>query len=150
MRDLANYGMRWSLQNGVLTVIANDDYLPGVAVKLNSQTGMVGFPESTQQGIEVTCLINPQIQVGNQVQIDNKDITTATIKNFYLNSIGDSVANSLYATVDQSADGQYRVIVIEHSGDTREVEWHSHLTCLRINQSPQAGAPAVFPYGPNG
>jgi len=150
MRDLANYGMRWSIQDGVLTVVANDDVLPGQAIVLNSQTGLIGFPESTQQGINVTALINPNFRVGGQVQINQKDITQTTIKNQYLNSLNDGVAANLLATIDTSNDGTYRIIVVEHEGDTRDNNWFSDLVCLSINANPQPGAPAVFPYGPNG
>jgi hypothetical protein len=64
----------WWIQNGTILVDQPDNYLPGTAVVLNAQTGMIGMPEDTQQGIMVTSLINPAIQVGGQIKLDNASI----------------------------------------------------------------------------
>jgi hypothetical protein len=158
MRDLANtYNCRWSLQNGVLTLIPLDSYLPGTAVKLNSSTGMVGVPEATDQGIQIQALINPRFAVGGQVQLNNKDITATVLKQQFFPGLGDI---SLVATVagqtqndqlqtspvDSSLDGFYRILVIEHEGDTRGDAWYSNLTCLNINPGVAADE-SVLPYG---
>jgi hypothetical protein len=146
MRDLANtFSSRWSIQQGVLTLIPNDSYIPGTAVLMNSATGMIGVPEATEQGITVKCLLNPSLQVGHLVQINNKDITETSIKQQFYPSYQDL---NFIATVDGSTDGQYRIIVLEHIGDTRSQEWYSELVCLLLDPSAQpAGQPSVAPYG---
>ena len=47
---------RWSIQNGVVTLVPNTGYLPGQAVEINSATGMIGAPEQTDNGIVVAYL----------------------------------------------------------------------------------------------
>lgn len=144
MRDLAETNnVRWSIQNGVVTLIPLAGYLPGDIVVINSATGMVGVPEATDQGILVQTLLNPKIGVGRRVQINNKDITSTLIKQQFFPGYSDL---NLPATVDSVGDGIYRVIVIEHEGDTRDVSWYTRLTCLLIDPSAAPDA-AVAPYG---
>jgi len=145
MRDLAaTNNVRWSIQGGVLTLIPITGYLPGEAVPINSSTGMIGSPEATEQGVLIQCLLNPLIKVGTAVQLNNKDITATTIKNQLFPGYQDL---SYVAKVDSTApDALYRVIVIEHRGDTRDTEWYTKLTCLLIDQSAPANN-SVAPYG---
>jgi hypothetical protein len=64
---------RWSIQNGVLTLVPITGYLPGQAVQINSATGMIGTPEQTEGGIMIRCYLNPFINIGQLVQINNAD-----------------------------------------------------------------------------
>lgn len=128
----ATANARFSIQNGVVTFVPLTGYLPGQAVQLNSLTGMVGTPETTDNGIQVTCLLNPLIKIGGQIQINNKDITQTIIK--------DRVGLNQFAEVapfiaDATEDGFYRVLVAEHSGDTRGQDWYTKITALSLDQT---------------
>lgn len=136
---------RWSVQNGKLTIVPLDSYLQSEAIVINSSTGMIGVPEATDQGIMVETLLNPQIQIGKTIRLNNADITTTIIKEQFFPGYNDL---NLVANVDTSTDGLYRVIVAEHTGDTRGQEWYTHITCLLIDSTAAgAGNPAVLPYG---
>jgi hypothetical protein len=138
LRDLSQtIGARWSIQNGVLVVIPNTGYLQGEPVKLNSSSGLVGIPEATENGIFVTSLLNAGFRVGYPILINEADITQTDIREQFFPGIRDV---NLVATVDPSTEGLYRVIVVEHEGDTRGNEWYSHLTCLSIDPSAPVGA----------
>lgn len=130
-------GFRWSLQNGKLVLIANTAYLPGTAVILNAQTGMLGTPEQTQDGIRVDALLNPQIQIGTTVQLKNADITQSDFSADY---------TAFNYPPPLSGNGQYRVLVSEYEGDTRGTEWYSHLTCISVDPS-SAPSNSVQAYG---
>lgn len=135
MRNLARTGgAQWSLQNGKITVIPLTSYLPGEAVKLNSQTGMIGLPEQTEDGIKIRCLLNPKIQIGTQVQIDQASIQRATVS---LNLTDVNQTEAAFPPVTN--DGFYTVLVHEMEGDTRDNEYYSELTCLSISKSAPAG-----------
>jgi hypothetical protein len=123
---------RWSIQNGVVTLVPNTGYLPGTAVEINSATGMLGTPEQTDNGIIVRCLLNPAIKIGQAVKINNADINQTTIKSQFWPSY-----TSQYYPATVANDGMYRVIVAEHSGDTRGKgdDWYTELTCLDIDPS---------------
>ncbi len=126
---------RWSIQSGTLTLIPNDGYLTGnEIVELNSWSGMLGVPESTENGIEVSCYLNPQIQVGQLVRINNKEINQASRSG----PIMFPQRLSQYYPASTSADGVYRVLVVEHTGDVRGNEWRTDLTCLTVDVSSKS------------
>jgi hypothetical protein len=128
---------RWSIQNGQINITPLDGYLPGQIVDLNGQTGLIGRPEQTIDGVMAKCLINPKIQIGGLVRIDNKAVNQTVNPNrgekFILPHDQWASAGLLYANV--TADGLYRVYVIEYEGDTRGQPWYSNLTLLAINES---------------
>lgn len=139
-RNAANTSLTsWSLQNGKLVMIPITSYLPGEAVVLTSKTGMVGMPEQTNDGIKIKSLLNPKLLIGTRVQINNADVQRALFSTqFTAINIPPSIA----------ADGFYKVLVVEHVGDTRGQEWYSDMVCLVVNSSAPP-ATSVNPYGAN-
>jgi hypothetical protein len=121
----------WSIQNGVLTFIQKSGYKSGEAVEINSQTGMVGIPEQSLQGIEIKTLLNPLIAIGGRVKINNADVNQTTNSANSNRAYWQQPSDRMYAST--AADGIYRVLVCEHSGDTRGTEWYSSLTCLSLD-----------------
>lgn len=116
----------WSIQDEKITFISKKSYLPGERVVLTSKTGMIGAPQQTNEGVNVKCLLNPLIKIGSRIQIDNK-----SIQQYKINlSVPNSPAN---IPAPLTADGVYYVLVCEHSGDTRGIEWYSSLICLNID-----------------
>lgn len=124
-------GMTWNIQNGKINIKPLTGYLPGEAVKLTAKTGLIGIPEATTNGVEVTTLINPRYQVGGRVQIDNASINTLIVRE----QAGFPRQNSFTAPATVTEDGFYRILVIENRGDTRGNEWYSSLTCLAVDPS---------------
>lgn len=136
MRTLAKANnCRWSIQNGVLTLIPITGYLPGQAVAINSATGMIGSPEQTNNGIKITCYLNPLIKVGQAVKINNADLSQVAFQQQY----GPGYKQQFYYAT-KSNDGVYRVLVAEHQGDTRGNDWFTELTCLDIDPSSPANS----------
>jgi hypothetical protein len=127
LRDVAqNSQSSWSIQDEKITFVKKKSYLPGERVVLTSKTGMIGTPQQTNEGVNVKCLLNPNIKIASRVQIDN-----ASIARFKINlSIPNSAAN---IPAPLTADGVYYVLVVEHTGDTRGIEWYSNLICLNID-----------------
>ena len=72
VRELNNLGrgngFYWSIQNGVLEVIPSDGHLPGDVV-ITPDSGLVGTPTITDNGVKVSCLLNPAIRPNRVVQI---------------------------------------------------------------------------------
>lgn len=132
VRDIADSNeASWSIQNGMLQMIPLDGYLPGQIVEVNSRSGMIGLPELTEQGISARVLINPSIRVGGLIRINNKDINQLVQKNetdpTKFNTFG-----GIQRLASVSADGLYRVYVVEHIGDTRGQEWYSNIIALAV------------------
>lgn len=141
--EVQSIGATWSIQNGQINVIPLDGYLPGQAVVLNAETGLIGRPEQTQDGIRVRCLINPKIIVGGLVKIDNTSINQTLQKNPNAAPLAYNQYVGLQQFASVTADGIYRVYVAEHKGDTRGHDWYTDLTCLTVNPVTQK----VLPYG---
>lgn len=137
----------WSVQNGTLKEIPLTGYLDGEIVIINSQTGLVGTPETTQQGITLTCLLNPKIFVGNRIQLNNREINQTIITNRVAAGPNGQAALGQFAS--ESADGIYRVCANEFDGDTRGNPWYSHLTVIAVDPSA-APAASVSLYGGTG
>jgi hypothetical protein len=135
---------RWSIQNGQLQMVSQTGYRPGTAVVLNSSTGMIGMPQQTQGGIDVTCLLNPNIKIAGLVQIDNASIQRSLVGGLALRA--PATAENPTGRTDNlpgflpklTNDGFYMVLVCEHEGDTRGQPWYSKLTCLGVDQSSPA------------
>ncbi|MCK1783437.1 hypothetical protein L9Z73_03390 [Pseudomonas sp. TNT11] len=139
----------WSIQDGKLTLIPNNAYLPGEAVVVTSATGMIGLPEQTQNGINVRTLLNPGIRIGKRLQINNTSIQQYR----YGLSISAGSSNSFVKQQANIADdGFYKAFVVDHYGDTRGNEWYTDTICLSIDSTvpigllPQTGG--VGPVGP--
>jgi hypothetical protein len=94
---------------------------------LNAQTGLVGMPHQTDEGINLKCLINPNLDLDSWVKLDNQSIIQ--------NQLGFGVPQTLL-----DMDGLYRIIAIEATGDTRGQEWYFDITA--INQL--SSLPSMF------
>lgn len=137
----------WSIQNGKISVIPLDGYLPNEPIVLSSANGMVGIPEQQIDGIKIKNLLDPRLVPGQLVKIDNNSINkviaadpkASPFQNFPFDK---RVALPvLLATV--ANDGLYRIYVAEYEGDTRGGPWYVNLTCLAVN----ATTGKVKPYG---
>jgi hypothetical protein len=135
LRTLARTGLAsWSLQNGKITMVPLTGYAKGEAVVINSQTGMVGLPQQTEDGVTVQCLLNPKIVIGTQVQLNEGTVQRAQVS-LNLSSVNQTEA----AFPPVPTDGFYYAMVVEHEGDTRDNEYYSTLTCLTVDKTAPAG-----------
>lgn len=134
-----NTGTSWSIQDGKLNFVPETAYIPGEVPIITAQTGLIGLPEQTQNGISLKVLLNPNIKIGQVVKLDN-----ASIQRYrYSLAINQATQNQF---VEQNAkindDGLYYVMIANHSGDTRGQDWYSDLICLAVDASiPQGFIP---------
>jgi hypothetical protein len=125
-------GTTWSVQDGKLQLVPLTSVLPNQAVLLTSKTGLVGTPEQTNDGIKAKCLLNPMLKIGVRVKINEDEVAEAKLPD----STKDASANK---PADISKDGIYRLLVVEHGGDTRGNDWYSDLVCLDVDASAPPG-----------
>jgi len=116
----------WSIQDGKVQFVKLTGVLPSQAVVLNSKSGLIGTPEQTNDGITVRCLLNPQLKIAGKVQIDQEDIAQAKLPDT-------SSSAEVNKPVEIEDDGFYRLLVVEHKGDTRGNDWYSDLVCLGVD-----------------
>lgn len=101
-------GFYWSVQNGVMEVIPSDGHLPG-EVLINAQSGMIGSPTITDNGVKVKCLLNPAIRPNRTVKVESEVLE--------MNSQGDT----------------YRVSKVDFSGDNRQGDFIASVHGEAIN-----------------
>jgi hypothetical protein len=121
-----SYGLNWGIQNGALQWLPWSAYKPGDAVVLNSRTGLIGVPTQTPDGINVRSLLNPSIGLFSRVQINQKLIQQAAQSQAF---------GALNALPSVTSDGQYKVIWLAHTGDTRGTPWFTEFVCVSIDPS---------------
>lgn len=98
---------------------------------LTVETGMVGMPQLTSEGLNVKCLLNPKLKRKGRIRIDMSSLQTES----YDISWGGSGVDQPYKNpkTAANADGMFIIQAIEHSGDTRGDEWYTTLICTAIN-----------------
>ncbi len=121
----------WTIDDGKLQIIPIQGYLPDEAVVLNFESGLIGTPEQTEEGIKIRALLNPLLVPGGRVQVDSGLIKEQTFNTKY-------GAPNFRSFLD--ADGFYRIIATEHEGDTRGNSWYTDLICVSIDDSAPVGS----------
>lgn len=125
-------GLEWGYGAGGLVMIRKDQTYKQDedVIVLNARTGLIGRPTVTADGVEATCLLQPRIDLGSLVQIDNDTIQTQS----YDTAVqADILQNAAASGGFTSADGLYRVIGREHIGDTRGNDWYTHIICAGVH-----------------
>lgn len=125
-------GANWSIQDGQLVIVSTNDVLPGEAVVIRADTGMLGAPEITDKGIVVRCLLNPTLRVNGAIKLDNNGIKVKRQKAEALASKGQKAAPTTPVRLDP--DGIYKVLKITHKGDNRGPDWVSEIECIGLDQ----------------
>lgn len=140
LADIArDYNARWSIQNGTLVMVLNTGYLPGTALVINSNTGMIGIPEATDNGVQVQIELNPLVKIGGLVQLNQDSISNyPNMSAGFLNNSTLVRGTTPFYSATVTTDGFYRVMSVEHEGDTRGGQsspWSSSLICLAVDQT---------------
>jgi len=137
----AQCGATWQLVDGQAQMVPTDKYVQE-AIVLNSQTGLIGMPQQTMgAGVNVRCLINPNIRLKGLVQIDQASVYRASLSADEVkalpgrasedNTNGNlSVNGTLQQPASIAADGVYIVSAIDYTGDTRGQPWYMDLMCI--------------------
>jgi len=144
-RDILNdlsreSGANWSIQNGQLDFVSTEDVLPGEAVVIRADTGMLEAPEANDKGIVVKTLLNPSIRINGAIKLDNKDIRAKRQEQNDLatrrekSETNAPLGRENEQVVGLDPDGIYKVIKLTHEGDTRSNEWYTRIECIGLNQ----------------
>ena len=134
LRTLAySRGCTWNIRNsGQLDVIETDKALNGGATVLTARTGLIGMPVQTELGIIARCLINSKLGINSQVKIDQKSIREAVISLGANNGYGTGPLSQEPYLPGIAADGLYRIVSLNHVGDTHGQEWYCDLALTRL------------------
>lgn len=132
----------WWYENNQVNIVPDDKYIEE-AIVLNSQTGLIGMPQQTMgAGVNVRCLINPNIKLGGLIRLDQASVYRAALSNEQIgqspgalkesatdgNIYVDGIPGGQLAAIN--TDGDYIVGSIDYTGDTRGQAWYMDLLCL--------------------
>lgn len=117
----------WSIQDGEVQILKRNELLPNEAVLLTGQTGLIGRPERTEDGIEGECLLNPLLRIGAVVKLENSNFNESVIK--------ENKDTKEKTQANMNTDGLYRLISITHSGNNYGGEWSSKWKALDVNET---------------
>lgn len=137
MREICRAnGASWFIQGDKVHLLKSQNTLPGGTHIINADTGMVGLPEQTIEGVIVKVLLNYDIYPGSKVKLNNASVQQAS----FSPSNSQSTTNEFFkpgGALALSADGTYKVWRVEHEGDTRGQNYYTTLTCTE-RELPQA------------
>lgn len=103
----------WSIQDGELQILGKDLATSETAVVVSPETGLIGFPTKTKDGIEFKSLLNPGIRPGRVVQVRSKQFRG-------LFGVG---ADGGGSRAIAESGGFTKAALVHHKGDTRGAEW---------------------------
>jgi len=149
-RNLAQTtGHTWSIQEGKYTTVKLDSVLPDEEIVLRADTGLIGMPQQTADGVIAKSLLSPYLVPNRKVFIDNKSVQTFA---FPSPPTGDSMVQFWKeSTAAQSADGHYKVLAVDHTGDTRGNQWYSDMWLIMLNgPRPTSDTSLQMQVGPEG
>lgn len=112
-------GLYWYEDDGVVRVSRPGSPTVSDIVVLNSQTGLVGTPSITDEGVKATSFLNPAIVVGGTVQITAESLTSAA----------SGTAQSGRAAESQ---GFYKVTQLVHKGDNWDGDFLTELVATPV------------------
>ena len=143
----------WFVDDGKVNFLRRDGYMPGAAQELTPATGLVGIPEVTPGGIQMRCLLNPNLILGGLVKVKTELLsgvpylpggtagTQPLTPDDYQKAGQLSVASwgqQLAFPAFTSPTGTYKILLLEHNGDTRGNPWYSEMVCVALNESGNA------------
>ncbi len=120
----------WSIQDGKFLMVPQTAYRPGEIPLISPQTGLIGVPEQTPNGLQIRTLLNPSLKIGQCIQLEGP--INRLRFGLDLNSQGGPNSNLVQSetVAKTNAAGLYYVLRVDHHGDTRGNEYYSDLTCL--------------------
>lgn len=130
-RESATHAATWSIQNGVVEIVKADEMLPNTAILLSAETGLLVAPEITDKGVNAACLLNPEIHVGGAVKMDSENFIYGSGVGRITKGTKKKPAGVVQAA-KLSADGIYKVVTVEHTGDTHSGTWDSFVEAVAL------------------
>ena len=134
-------GTEWAINMGKMDVVPVGGILPDEAFLLTPDTGLIGMPTQSVDGIHVRALLSPCFRAGAQVKLQNSSIVMAQI-------------NPAYADVTYNApidlDGAYKIYSVSHTGDTRGNDYYTDMICTGLNTPPPLSSVFVETVGNRG
>jgi hypothetical protein len=117
------------IEDNKVNLIKMEDVPQGEIIELSPSSGLIGTPAQTEMGVNVKCLLNPQITVNKLIHIDN-----SLVREMQRAPVGNIGAGNTKPTTpvvrNLDGDGVYRIIKVTYKGDTRGDDWYCDCECI--------------------
>lgn len=125
LSDLAYaYKFDWVLEGGRLVITKPELPRSASPIRVDQFSGMIGIPEVTRGpdgiGVFVATQLNPFARINSVIDVESEFATFNTGNLFIAELSGDA-----------SANGEYNVFSIRHSGDSHTDQWRTELDAIR-------------------
>ena len=112
-----NCGFDYSVNEEAIETVAKNSALRDMpTIIINQKTGMIGSPELTEIGANVTTFLKPDLKLARRIKIESLS-EKVNVGNQFFRKINKTVTNNTY-----------RVEKVKHSGDTHTDLWQSEIT----------------------
>jgi hypothetical protein len=120
LNDLAKtHDFSYVVINDKIRVTKNTGYIDGSVREVSQFTGMIGFPEISENGCDVSIIMNPRVKIGGRINIKS-ELKTFNFSNVYYRKIP-----------PKAGTGVYRVFKVIHNGDSWTNTWNTQITAFR-------------------
>lgn len=96
-----SHGFYWSSQNEALEIVPGDQFLDS-AIRLNTQTGLIGIPTITDNGAQFECLMIPSLAPGRKVVLESRVVE--------MNAEGGVYRASTCTYAGDNMDGDFKIV----------------------------------------
>lgn len=126
-RDISinNNAYYWVDEENKLTLKKTADEIPSDRVLLlTPQTGLIGTPQYTDDGIQIKMLLEPRAKIFGMIAIDNEIIRRQLLN---IDVSGKGNGNQLPQQNQFDKDGEYQIKSLSHCGDTYGDDWYTEV-----------------------
>jgi hypothetical protein len=128
-------GIGWSLQGGTLSIWPKLGNKDDMIIAIDANTGLVGYPMYSAQGVDVVSLFNPAIQVGRRMKV------TSSIPNLNPQATLRFVGHAPNME-KPSGDGTYHIFTVTHdlSSQTPGGPWFTRCKLATLKNVARSSA----------
>ena len=112
------FDVRWSIQNGLMEIIDNNQSINRTIPVLTPRTGLIGIPVVTEHGINITAMLNPAIQPNTYVEVQSLTRDTSN--------------EAALATETDAGAGVYRINNARFYGSNFDNDFYISAECQRM------------------
>mgnify|MGYP006168308883 FL=1 len=141
MTDLAYaYKFEWMQDRGRIVITKPNMPRTSVPVRVDQFSGMIGIPEVSRGpdglGVFVSVQMNPALRINGKIDVESEFATFNTGNLFVSELSGDA-----------SANGEYNIFAMKHTGDSHIDTWRTEIDGLRAGTTPSTAQVATTENG---
>jgi hypothetical protein len=99
-----SHDFQWLIESEKIIIVGKASFRKGSVVTVSASTGMVGVPEITEIGADVTVRINPTLRIGGRFEIKS-EFAQVNYSNVYFQDVPETLGQGIYIIQKLQFDG---------------------------------------------